>query len=352
MKSKTFSKIVIISVGCVLLSISAFIIYIDPFFHYHKPIEGLTYPLYSERYQNDGIVRHFDYNAIITGTSMTENFKTSECNDLFGVEAIKVPFSGAYLSEIEANLRRAFQQNGNIKVVIRSLEWENLIYGKDEWNGMYTYPYYLYDNYVINDAPYLFNKTAFINSVGRFLKFQSDTAFTFDDYEYWSDRFDYGKSAVLKNRKRPEVVVEKMFLSEEEKRCVIENMECNILDIVKENPSTTFYIFFPPYSVVYWDTIQREGKMDYMLELQKMAIEAMLPYENVKIYSFCNKEDWVTDLDNYIDARHYGGKINSRILRYMVCEECEYHLTKDNYMNYIREIERLYSEYDYDQLYE
>lgn len=36
---------------------------IDPFFHYHAPLEGLAYPLTDpyERYQNDGIVRHFDY---------------------------------------------------------------------------------------------------------------------------------------------------------------------------------------------------------------------------------------------------------------------------------------------------
>ena len=41
---------------------------IDPFFHYHKPLPFLQYEIYYQRYQNDGIVRHFDYDTLITIT--------------------------------------------------------------------------------------------------------------------------------------------------------------------------------------------------------------------------------------------------------------------------------------------
>lgn len=58
-------------------------------FHYHAPLKFLSYPLVNERYQNNGIVRHFDYDSVITGTSMTENFKTSEAQKLFGSDFIK-----------------------------------------------------------------------------------------------------------------------------------------------------------------------------------------------------------------------------------------------------------------------
>ena len=34
---------------------------IDPMFHYHAPLKFLSYPLVNERYQNNGIARHFDY---------------------------------------------------------------------------------------------------------------------------------------------------------------------------------------------------------------------------------------------------------------------------------------------------
>ncbi|MCI8838214.1 MAG: hypothetical protein HFG74_09155 [Hungatella sp.] len=78
--------------GLVLVSLITVII--DPFFHFHSPIKGLQYPIDNERYQNDGIVRHFSYNAIVTGTSMTENFKTTQIDKIFDVSCVKVPFSG------------------------------------------------------------------------------------------------------------------------------------------------------------------------------------------------------------------------------------------------------------------
>ena len=39
----------------------------DPYFHYHGPFSSFSYRLYEERYINDGISRHFNYDAIITG---------------------------------------------------------------------------------------------------------------------------------------------------------------------------------------------------------------------------------------------------------------------------------------------
>lgn len=74
----------IFAVILILLLLSmTMIVVIDPLFHYHAPLDGLAYPLEDERYINDGILRHFDYDAVIAGSSMTENFKTSEANILY-----------------------------------------------------------------------------------------------------------------------------------------------------------------------------------------------------------------------------------------------------------------------------
>lgn len=95
----------------VLACIVAITVYIDPFFHYHKPLEGYAYPLnnvqvpgsgdrtFGLREQNDGIVRHFDYDSIICGTSMTENFKASQADAIFDADFVKVPLSGASYRE-------------------------------------------------------------------------------------------------------------------------------------------------------------------------------------------------------------------------------------------------------------
>ena len=45
---------------CALLALGTFTAVIDPVFHYHKPLSGLSYYLWDERYQNDGIVKQFE----------------------------------------------------------------------------------------------------------------------------------------------------------------------------------------------------------------------------------------------------------------------------------------------------
>ena len=104
---------------CLLGSIT---IYIDPFFHYHAPLANYEYPITNERYQNNGITRHFEYDSIITGTSMTENFKTSEADKLFNATFIKIPYSGGGYKEIDDSLELAYKYTKNIKYVIRALD--------------------------------------------------------------------------------------------------------------------------------------------------------------------------------------------------------------------------------------
>ena len=72
-----------------LITVSALSVSIDPFFHFHSPdTDRYYYTLDNQRSQNNGIVKNFEYEGIITGTSMTENFKTSVAEDLFGVKFI------------------------------------------------------------------------------------------------------------------------------------------------------------------------------------------------------------------------------------------------------------------------
>ena len=82
--------IVIIALSIVALRT----IIIDPYFHYHAPnTEAYFYRLNNERSQNDGITKRFDYEGMITGTSMTANFKTSEADELFGIKFILFGFN-------------------------------------------------------------------------------------------------------------------------------------------------------------------------------------------------------------------------------------------------------------------
>ena len=62
------------------------------------------HPALKGGYRDDETVKHFEYDAIITGTSATQNFKTLELGKLFCVNSIKVPFCSASYKEINENL--------------------------------------------------------------------------------------------------------------------------------------------------------------------------------------------------------------------------------------------------------
>lgn len=94
MKSKLWIIGYLVLVVGALSIAGAWVVKVNPFFHYHKPLtEAYYYNLDNQRSQNDGISKHFDYDALITGTSMTENFKTSELDAIFGTNSIKVSYA-------------------------------------------------------------------------------------------------------------------------------------------------------------------------------------------------------------------------------------------------------------------
>lgn len=210
----------VITIGAVVLLLMALgtvIAVIDPYFHYHAPKDGWYYLLYDERYINDGIVRHFDYDTIITGTSMTQNFKTSECDAIFDCESVKVPFSGGGFKEINENLKRAFAAKDDIRYVIRGLDTGGLSQDKD-WARYGEYPTYLTNNNPFDDVYYLLNKEVLF---GDALQMAIETAYgtrptTFDAYNNWMAGRTFGKEAVLATYGVNEPPAEEVVLTEAE----------------------------------------------------------------------------------------------------------------------------------------
>ncbi|MBQ6566822.1 MAG: hypothetical protein IJL80_07175 [Treponema sp.] len=357
---KSCKSFVIAFVALVLLllaSAGAVVVIVDPYFHYHKPLEGLFYELNNERSQNDGITKHFDYDAIITGTSMTENFKTSEADRIFDARFIKVPYSGASFKEINDNLKVAFTYNKKLRMVIRSLE-PNFIASDKNWMRIDqgNYPTYLYDKNILNDVSYVFNREAF--SVCAFIVYNSirtgiSGCTDFDRYSNWMKVFTFGKEAVFsyKGEERecfsePEKQVP---LSQKDLQNTIENITQNVTALAQENPQCTFFYFFAPYSIVFWGRLYETGTLEQQLEIERTTIELILSCGNIRLYSFNTEFDLVTNLDNYKDLSHYGEWINSLMLEYM--KEGRGLLTKDNYLDYLAKEKEFYLNFDYNSLF-
>lgn len=341
----------------VLACIAAFTVYIDPFFHYHKPLEGYAYPLnnvqvpgsgertFGLREQNDGIVRYFTYDGIICGTSMTENFKASEAGELFDAEFIKVPLSGASYRETHDILQWGYSAGKNVRYVIRSIDYSMLF---DYYDG-HNDQLYMYDNNPFNDQQYVLNKYVLYRAFGVLQYTRAGKQTTdFDAYRYWGGGGTYGADAVLATYTRDEGSKPSVILSEDDCQAMLDNLRQNVTDLADEHPETTFYLFFPPYSICYWDELSGKGEIDRMIDAEEAAIAEMLKHSNIRLYSFSDNFELVCNLDNYKDQGHYGEWVNSWILKWIGDDVGL--LTKDNYEAYISRIREFYNTYDYDSL--
>lgn len=324
--------------------------YLDPLFHYHAPLAQYQYPITNERYQNDGIVRHFSYDGIITGTSMTENFKTSEADALFGARFVKVPFAGGRHKEVNDNLRRAYESGQTIQYVIRGLDPELLIADKDAYKEDYVYPSYLYNNNPFDDVQYLLNKTILFDytlAVPEYTS-QGGTTTSFDDYANWNRYYTYGAASALAADTFTTTPPASHPLTEEDRALIRGNLEQNVISLAREHPETTFCLFFSPFSIVYWGRMYNAGDISRMLDAEQLAIELLSQVPNIRLYSFNNDFDLICNLDNYKDYEHYGEWVNSWILQQMAADN--YRLTQENYLDYMDTIRQFYTSYDYTAL--
>ena len=341
-----------------LTTIAYWMIRIDPFFHYHKPrTNEYFYTLDNERSQNDGIIKHFDYQGLITGTSMTQNFKTSDAELLWkGLKFIKVPFSGASYKEINDNIATAIKYNPKLEVIIRGLDLGMFFNDKNSMRfDLGEYPTYLYDNDVFNDVQYVFNRDVIFSRAIPMTEANDEPHFrggitSFDQYSNWMNKKTFGRNTLYPNGVSSIKLCEPVHLSDQERETIIENIHQNVTSLADENPQIKFLYFFTPYSIQWWGSLAdgSNGNIYKHIEAEKVIIEEIIQHKNIKLFSFNNQAKITTDLNNYKDWSHYGEWINSLILHFIYENRCL--ISIDNYKEYLEDELLLYTTFDYEKL--
>lgn len=342
---KKFFIFTLIATIIILLLIIPMVWYIDPFFQYHKPFIGIN--INTERYQNAGIAKNFEYNSIITGSSMTENFRVSWFKELFpDDEFIKVPYSGGYSKDY----------NNIFEIAFKTHEIKNVYFGMDEFNlfkelpttTRTEYPKYLYDDNLLNDIYYIFNKDVIFNHCLANIKNNISGNVRDIDLAYnWNEDYEFSEEVVKAGYERSPI------LETQDNNCLMEYYDENLRNITKyieEYPETNFHIFFPPYSILEWDNAIRTGKYEAQIANTKRVMEDLLKYDNVELYYFQNIEEIITNLDNYKDYSHYNEDINYYMLQCMY--NGKHKITEENYINEIQKMRNIIENFDFEALFE
>ena len=100
MTSAKWLKLTALWVVAGLLGIGGLVIVVDPFFHYHGPIAGFPYQIDNQTSQNPGMARHFQYDSVMLGSSMTVNFESKWFAEEMGLDMVKLCYNGAYPRDI------------------------------------------------------------------------------------------------------------------------------------------------------------------------------------------------------------------------------------------------------------
>jgi len=340
----------------VILSVAGIWTYkVDPFFHFHKPdTDTYYYQLNNERSQNDGITKNFEYDGLITGTSMTQNFKTSEAEMLFGGHFIKVPYSGGTYKELNDNLKTALKKNSNLNIIIRGLDMAKFFDDKDQMReDLGAFPTYLYDDNIFNDVQYIFNRDVIFKRVYPMIKENDEDSFQggitdFDSYSNWMKSYTFGRQRLFPDGITIGENAAPVHLTQMEKDTVMGNICQNVTALADDYPDVAFYYFFPPYSIAWWKTQLEQGSLDKQIETERIIIEEILKHPNIKLFSFNCLLNITADLNNYKDITHYGEWVNSMMLKYMSEDRCM--ITPDNYEAYLMQEKSVYSDYNYEQL--
>ena len=303
-----------------LLAIIGTVVLVDPFEiyrkaeHYIAPIENGT-----QNYSNAGIAKSYDYDSVVIGSSMTENFTPSQLDSLLGGSFIKLPINGG----------SPFNHAQMMELAFRTHDVQRVLYGVDVEALTWFYstpkcemPDYLYDDNLFNDVQYWFNKTVLAKFIPRCLATlgQSDPAQR-DSMYNWGGLYEYGEEAALR-----EVKLSLKKKKQDEHAPVFSvqsqlNVEHNYLPYIQAHPDTEFTFFFPPYSLAKWYTFYQKKNFEYHLTQKAALVQTLLPYENVKIYDFQAELDWILNLDNYIDSSHYGPWINDAMVEAVAKDE-------------------------------
>lgn len=308
---KLFKNLIIASVlGFVFCALLVFII--DPFFHYHKPVPGLKAVLNEKEYQCIGSLRNFDYDALIVGSSVCENYNNGWINEKFDVNSIKAIRSYGATADLCFFVNEAYK-NHDIKKVFYNIDPVSLS-GTPRLTFEETgCPMYLYDENPFNDIQYLLNKDVILSRIPYMVSKSVIGDYDEGDSYNWGQWKEFNSDMVLGLHIRKHSVNEMLPIDVYEEEC---SANISLLtDIISSHPETEFYIFVPPYSFMWWDNINRYGDLEaYIYNMRKCAKE-LVKYENVRFYYFLDDEDIVTNLENYMDVVHFSPDINYEIVQ-------------------------------------
>lgn len=342
MLNKKWSLYVLLTSLVILFSIALFNYFIDPYQIYKKHSKGF---LTNDRYQTAGLINSYlensnEYDCVIIGTSMTQNFMPKDIQNQFkSNKVLRLSISGAS-SKVQYTVLKHALKTKKVKNVFWGVGHYFTTEHPDKIQQSKSMPFFLYESkYSLNTLKqYLLNYDVLLLSVLTFIDkqdFQKDLELL----GYWGSSSKYLQRQKDLNNQKNIHQLEKSLKNSNIKdfnysyNNFLPALDKNLLSLIKQYPKVNFILFFPPYSAYYYTT-KDNSFVNKNISMRRYLVENLNNYNNVKIYAFDNA-DFTKDLKNYVDYEHYDKFISHKILQLIKLNT--FRLNKKNIDEYEKE---------------
>ncbi|MBE6708203.1 MAG: hypothetical protein E7578_03030 [Ruminococcaceae bacterium] len=301
-----------LSIVLVLFIVMSTVAYIvDPFFIYRHNAER-EYWLQPD-YTSMGLIMNAEYDTVIVGSSMTQNFNAEKFGDAVGGDVLKVNSGGLTVTEM-CEYVDLIKDTGKAEKYYICIDLH--LFAKAAKEDTNRFREELCDGNVLNDFEYLLGFETWmrfvpvdlglvlIDTIGyeypEALKQKTDV----DRAGEWANDFVYGADIVWKgytNGTNRISVIDTNGLYDR----MVERFS-ELMNII-EGDSAEYTFFFAPYSALYWYDSKQCGYYDDFMKAKEYMAEELLA-DGHEVVDFQSME-YISDLDNYRDISHYSGEI-------------------------------------------
>lgn len=303
-----FKKYFFITFGGIVISlllIVGMVVLVDPYQQYRASDKFI----FNQRLENPGVAKHHDYDAVIVGSSMAMNHYPFQVDSLFGWNTINLTTMGGTDADY-CLLFPYIAAQGKVKHMIWGLDFFSFFRPTTDF---LSEPY-LYDAKWQNDYPYWLNYTSFKNVIKK-LRTRGTNCSRNEIYHFNSPS---GKEHLIKyyERDNNERYFAKYDFTRMEQR--FNRMTEAVMPALAD---VEIYLYFPPYSILEFKMLEQYGHWEQVLGFKRYMIEKLLEYPNVRLYDF-QTEEFICNLNEYMDLRHHSHVYNKRIVEYMEKDSC------------------------------
>jgi len=314
---KKYLSVAALTTIILLLGIGLASYVIDPFFQFRVNESGHYF--LNPWLQNGGLARNYDYNTVVLGSSMVQNYDMTILRKKDpSIKPVKLSTGGMNNKEME--YLYSFVKKDSVKSFIINLDIPQFNLGFEE----VRYPRFLYEGTFQNKIEYMYGYEACIRFIPidlilpLYLKDKTEIPVEYkmkielDQIGNSSHQNHYGAGYVKDMYLKGQTVsVQNMNGMEERMRNKLDTL---LTTIDMNNYKDIQYTFvLSPYSALYWYHTKKCGYHDQFIDFLYHLNRTMEKCDNVRLMLFFDMDE-ITDLDNYADISHFNPALTNKVL--------------------------------------